>query len=307
MLGGKSDGRWLIPVALIAAIAATTFLFAARASRFGGAGVSQTLSAQVTREDTAPRPVPTSQPSLYQILRAADMLARAGAIPTPVPAPTEVPLIDVLRAADALAKAGLLPAPPTPETPPLIDILRAADALAKAGLLPTPPQPGVAPLAKPPASAPLPPQATPPPIARAVAGPGGWYDDAYSSRVWDLINQQRSGAGLQAVAQEPRLASAAAAYARVLSDNNWFSHVGPDGSTLVSRVEAAGFPFNVPIGEILAWGTDRWSADAMVQAWMNSPMHRQEILSGDYKRAGISCYFTTAAGVTVHCVMDFAG
>jgi uncharacterized protein YkwD len=315
MLGGKSDGRWLIPVALIAAVAAFTFLFATHASVFGGSDApparpaAQARDGSVEKDAVTPQATPTTQPSLLEILQAADALAKAGVIPTPVPAPTEVPLIDILRAADALAKAGALPQP-SPTEVPLIDILRAADALAKAGKLPGQSQPPAPPIAPPPASAPLPPEPTPtsaPPPPPAPQGDGGWYDYTYIGRVWDLINQQRVSAGLQPVTKESRLTLAAAGYARVLSDQHWFSHTGPDGSTLVSRITGAGFPFNVPIGEILAWGTQAWPADAMVQAWMNSPTHRSEILSGDYTRAGLSCYFLPSDGVTVHCVMDFAG
>ena len=75
----------------------------------------------------------------------------------------------------------------------------------------------------------------------------------------------------------------------------------------MSRIEAAGFPFTVQFGEILAWGTESWPAESLVQMWMNSPTHRQEILSPVYTRAGARCYFTQADGVTVRCVMDFAG
>lgn len=310
MLGGKSDGRWLIPVALIAAVAAFTFLFATHASVFGGNDAppappaAQAHNGSVEKDAITPEATPTKQPSLLEILQAADALAKAGVIPTPVPAPTEVPL----TAADALAKAGALPQP-SPTEVPLIEILQAADALAKAGALPGQSQPPAPPLAPPPASAPLPPATpTPVPPAPPVTQSGdGWYDYGYIGRVWDLINQQRASAGLQPVTKESRLTLAAAGYARVLSDQHWFSHTGPDGSTLVSRITGAGFPFNVPIGEILAWGTQAWSADAMVQAWMNSPTHREEILNGEYTRAGLSCYFTPDAGVTVHCVMDFAG
>ncbi len=309
MLGGKSDGRWLIPVALIAAVAAFTFLFALFATRgsvLGGGDDAQ--RGGVEQAAITPQATPTEKPTLLQILQAADALAKAGAIPTPVPA--QPSMIEILQAADALAKAGALPGQPQPtptEGPTLIEILQAADALARAGALPGANEP----LAPPPASAPLPPATAtpvpPPPPAPAPQDDGGWYDYAYIGRVWDLINQQRVNAGLQPVTKEGRLTLAAAGYAKLLSDQHWFSHNGPDGSTLVSRVTGAGFPFNVPIGEILAWGTQAWSADAMVQAWMDSPTHREEILSGDYTRAGLSCYFLPADGVTVHCVMDFAG
>ena len=68
----------------------------------------------------------------------------------------------------------------------------------------------------------------------------------------------------------------------MLTEHNWFDHTGPDGSTLVQRVERAGFPFNVQVGEVLAWGTESWPAEDVVDAWLNSAAHREEILSGDY-------------------------
>ena len=142
--------------------------------------------------------------------------------------------------------------------------------------------------------------ATPAPVS------GGWSDDAYSAHVWQLINEQRTGRGLLALTKERRLAAAATAYAQTLADHGWLSHTGPDGSTLVARLEAAGFPFDVRIGEILAWGTEAWPADAMVQAWMNSPEHREDILDQHFTRAGLGCYFEPANGVTVYCAVEFA-
>ena len=105
---------------------------------------------------------------------------------------------------------------------------------------------------------------------------------------------------------EPRLTQAAKDYAKVLADFNWFSHTGPDGSDLVSRTEAAGFPFTVQIGEVIAWGSDGWPPADIVQAWLDSPSHREQIMSGVYGRAGIGCYFTDHGTLMVRCVMDLA-
>jgi uncharacterized protein YkwD len=145
----------------------------------------------------------------------------------------------------------------------------------------------------------------PPPSPRAATG-AGWYDAEYAGRVFDLVNRERSRAGLAPLAVEPRLAASATAYARVLSDWGRLSHVGPRGSTLVTRAEAAGFPFTVLEGEVLAWGNFGWTPEAMVRAWLNSPPHRQDILGPAFSRAGIGCYATPANGVTIYCVMDLA-
>jgi uncharacterized protein YkwD len=105
---------------------------------------------------------------------------------------------------------------------------------------------------------------------------------------------------------EDDLIGSSSAYARLLAAEHWFSHTGPDGSTPSTRAEAAGFPSGVRVGEILAWGTQHWPPGELVQAWMDSPRHRAEILDGGFTRAGVSCYFVPADGVTVYCAMEFA-
>lgn len=53
------------------------------------------------------------------------------------------------------------------------------------------------------------------------------------------------------------------------------SHTGPDGSPLVTRIEGAGVPFTVMVGETLAMGSLGWEPASVVQAWMDSPAHRE--------------------------------
>jgi uncharacterized protein YkwD len=256
-------------------------------------------------------------PTLAESLQAADVLVKAGKLTAP---PAEPTLIESLQAADALVKAGVITAPP----PPLIDILRAAAVLAdaKAAAPPqeqkvvAPPQPTSTPVAStptsvPPTSTPVPPTKTPSAkpttAARAAGSTGGWYDDAFTAQVFAGVNQRRASAGLQPLAVESRLAQSAASYAKVLADTNTFSHTGPDGSTLVTRDEAAGFPFTVQIGEVLAWGSNGWTPAEIVQAWMDSPAHHEQIMSAIYTRAGAGCYFTNSGGTQmVRCAMELA-
>jgi uncharacterized protein YkwD len=312
--------RWVLVAALVSVIALV--VGTAVLSHVAGAGSDASLAGRSapfarSRSFGPLRGVPNSdilpsgarrghaQPLLSESLLAARALSDAGLLPPP-PQP---PLADVLQAVAALAKAGALPAPPQPS---LSEVLSAVRVLAAAGALPPLPRAPVA--GPPPRSAPVapPPRPTPVPPPPAVAAPPpgatpGWYDDAFSQRIRDLVNGQRAQGGLAPVAPESRLASAATGYAKLLSDYHWFAHVGPDGSTFVTRIEAAGFPFDVQLGEILAWGTQNWAPEAIVQAWMNSPSHREEIMSPVYTRAGARCYFTPADGTTVYCVIDFAG
>ena len=203
-------------------------------------------------------------------------------------------------------KAGKLAPPPT-----LIDILRAASILADAKAAsaaqdPAPPPvapdtpqaPALAEIPVPPANAPAP---------SAANGAGGYFDDGFTAQLFSLVNQRRQAAGLRPLAVDPRLANSAATYTKVLAGNDWFSHTGPDGSTLVTRDEAAGFPFTVQLGEVLAWGSDGWTAAEIVQAWIDSPAHRDQVLSSAYTRGGAGCYFTNTGNTTVRCAMELAG
>ena len=268
-------------------------------------------------------PAPTSTPTLKETLQAADALVKSGAI---APPPS---LEQVLVAADKLRIAGVLPSPQPPPT--LEEILRAADAIRIASQpkqqgappqaplveptsTPVPPAPPTAvpptiapPTVAPPTSTPVPPPPAPSstPATGKTQGGTGFWDADFTAQVFAIVNQRRASAGLGPVTVESRLTQSARDYAKVLADNNWFSHTGPDGSTLVTRVTATGFPFDVQIGEVLAWGTDHWQPSEIVQAWMDSPGHKEQLL-GPYTRAGAGCYFTDN-GSTVRCVMDFAG
>ena len=201
--------------------------------------------------------------------------------------------------ADPAAFAALsLPSPeptdaaPAPAAPPPPPATAADDA---------PPAPSPRPRPSPPPSTPTP--APPPPAAAADV----WTDAAFTRAVWEGVNARRAQAGLTTVAEDSRLSRAAADYAVLMSETDWFSHTGPDGSSFVDRIVTAGFPFDGQVGEILAMGTNGWPAPDVVQAWIDSPPHREQMLSGAYRLAGVGCAFTREDGaLVVRCAMEFA-
>jgi uncharacterized protein YkwD len=106
-----------------------------------------------------------------------------------------------------------------------------------------------------------------------------------------LLNGERADHGLAPLAGNERLGAAASAYAQDLVAGSYFSHTGRDGSGVRERIERAGY---LPadrgwrIGENLAWGTGALALPgAIVQAWMNSPGHRENILNPSYREVGI--------------------
>src|SRR5215207_5162001 len=114
---------------------------------------------------------------------------------------------------------------------------------------------------------------------------------AVSAATLCLLNGERADRGLAPLAINPKLGSAASAYARDLVAGSYFSHTGRDGSDVLDRVEAAGYLQGAAgwrIGENLAWGTGGLATPAAImQAWINSHGHRENILNPAYREIGL--------------------
>jgi hypothetical protein len=108
-------------------------------------------------------------------------------------------------------------------------------------------------------------------------------DDA---RVLDLVNVERVKAGVPPLVANERLADSAAKYALYLGQAGFFSHVGPDGSTLITRNMKAGYREPLWLGENIAAGFN--SPEVTVSAWMNSLPHRSNILDPNFAEVGIA-------------------
>jgi uncharacterized protein YkwD len=106
-----------------------------------------------------------------------------------------------------------------------------------------------------------------------------------------LLNGERADRGLAPLALNLKLSAVAAAYAQDLVAGSYFSHTGRDGSDLLSRIRRGGYvreDAGWQLGENLAWGTGGLAAPASImQAWMNSPGHRDNILNPAYREIGI--------------------
>ncbi|MEU4659398.1 CAP domain-containing protein [Streptomyces sp. NPDC023723] len=107
------------------------------------------------------------------------------------------------------------------------------------------------------------------------------------ARVLALVNEERAAAGCSPVTENARLTRAADDYSDVMAASGVMSHTGPDGSTMASRVEAAGYLWSA-LGENIARG--QADAAAVMEAWMNSSGHRANILNCDFAEIGIGVH-----------------
>jgi uncharacterized protein YkwD len=106
-----------------------------------------------------------------------------------------------------------------------------------------------------------------------------------------LINRERRRHGERPLKVNHRLMRVARAHSNEMVARDYFSHVSPNGQTLLDRILASGFiakRTNWCAGENIAWGT-MWLATprAIVSAWMASPGHRANILDRQYRDTGI--------------------
>jgi uncharacterized protein YkwD len=96
-------------------------------------------------------------------------------------------------------------------------------------------------------------------------------------------NRERAKDGLPPLEANPRLQAAAQAHARDMADRRAMSHEGSDGSTFSQRIERQGYGYR-RVGENVAMGQK--TAAAVMKDWMNSPLHKANIL-GDFHEIGV--------------------
>jgi uncharacterized protein YkwD len=109
--------------------------------------------------------------------------------------------------------------------------------------------------------------------------------DEKSVRMLALVNGLRAEAGQVALAMEPRLTAAACLHARDLARGGPLSHRGSDGSDPADRLARTGYPFTMA-AENLAAGVA--TPDETVWLWSGSPGHRRNMLTADFREAGIA-------------------
>ncbi len=106
-----------------------------------------------------------------------------------------------------------------------------------------------------------------------------------------LLNAERAAESLGELTEQHQLTKASADFSQLMVDQHFFAHVGPDGSTLTSRLEASGYlgqPGSWTVGENIAWGESYLATPAsIVKAWMDSPPHRENVLSPEFEEIGI--------------------
>lgn len=121
----------------------------------------------------------------------------------------------------------------------------------------------------------------------------------------DATNAQRVKAGLPPLKTNSKLAISAKLKVEDMIANQYFDHTSPSGKTVADLGTEAGYQY-VVMGENLALG-DFSSADDLLQAWMNSPGHRANILNTSYEDLGVYAAQGAYQGHTVWFAVQHFG
>ncbi len=127
--------------------------------------------------------------------------------------------------------------------------------------------------------------------------PGPSSVKTFEDQVVKLVNAERSKRGLQTLKSNWELARAARYKSQDMVNKKYFSHTSPTYGSPFKMMESFGIRFSAA-GENIAYG-QKTPAEVM-NAWMNSPGHRANILSPSYTNIGCGlaktsngvCYWT---------------
>lgn len=106
----------------------------------------------------------------------------------------------------------------------------------------------------------------------------------YAQQVIDLTNKERSKQGIPALKADTKLNNVAQKKSLDMEKNHYFSHTSPTYGSPFDMMRDFGVNYN-SAGENIAQGQQ--TPQEVVNAWMNSPGHRKNILNKDFTHIGV--------------------
>jgi uncharacterized protein YkwD len=117
-----------------------------------------------------------------------------------------------------------------------------------------------------------------------------------------LTNARRAEAGCPPLTISDRLSSSARGHSRDMADNDFFNHIGSDGSTAFDRMARSGYRYTSAAENIAAGFAD---AESVVTAWTNSPGHRENMLNCSLREVGVGYAYGAGSQYGHYWTQDF--
>ncbi len=159
-----------------------------------------------------------------------------------------------------------------------------------------------------------------------VAARSGVEAELVKARIAERVNAERARAGLPLLATDPKLAEIARRHSEDMAARRYFDHVSPDGKDPERRGLDAGYPCRKNHGTYITHGlgenifqsavfssvtfgsggtrTYQWMspdeiARQVVDGWMGSEGHRENLLKRGFDRQGVGVAITAGGKVFV--------
>ncbi|MDP2909992.1 MAG: CAP domain-containing protein [bacterium] len=143
---------------------------------------------------------------------------------------------------------------------------------------------------------------TPPPLISSKNLTG---TSLSSEEVIKFTNLERANYGLLPLSESIKLNQSAMAKAQDMLAKQYFEHESPAGERVSDLVKETGYKYII-LGENLAMGGFENDQD-LVQAWMNSPGHRENILNPNYEEIGVAAAKGQFEGRTIWMAVQHFG
>jgi uncharacterized protein YkwD len=144
--------------------------------------------------------------------------------------------------------------------------------------------------------------ATPPPLRAEKEAPESFLTQA---GIIQWSNFQREKYGLPPLKENAKLDSSAEIKVEDMLENQYFAHSSLSGVGVKELAERVGYEF-IAIGENLALGNFQ-NDEALLQAWMDSPGHRENILNIQYQEIGVAVIKGVFKGQTTWLAVQHFG
>jgi uncharacterized protein YkwD len=124
--------------------------------------------------------------------------------------------------------------------------------------------------------------------------------EPYNAALLSALNSDRAANGLPPLTWSPKLSNQAGTWADHMAAVNSLSH-----QNLSALINSADYQGYYTLGENIIVGPGGLSPAAVEAAWMNSPPHRANILSGAFNIVGIG--YVHGPDGRIWAVQDFGG
>ena len=132
----------------------------------------------------------------------------------------------------------------------------------------------------------------------------GYATDITVSKLFELTNQERQKNGLAALTLNDKLNQAASQKAQDMFAKNYWNHYGPDGKAPWDFILGSGYQYEYA-GENLA--KNFLFSQGVVDAWIKSPTHKENILRNNYSEIGFAIVNGTLNGEQTTLVVQMFG